>query len=175
MRKIVWTSALLSVGAVMVAPIWPAPARAAVERIPFSCLEYPISLDFSGARDVATDKTFHGWGAVVTFRDEGTSDELGVYCEGTDVVRGNTNENLLTGVGQFWGTFRTELDAFPGSGFEGTYHEQFAFTEEGFASGEGVAKGYGELEGWQMRMSIQELYTESPSTSVSGYVFNPGG
>lgn len=172
MRRIVRALAVLSVGGMLI--LLTGPAQAAVQRIGFSCLEYGIGEDFSGARGWEAGNTFHGRNGVVMFRDLGTSPELGRYCAGTDLVIGNINQNLLTGVGQLRGTFRYELDAFPGSGFEGTFQEQVVVTEEGWASGEGIAHGYGELEGWQMRMSIQELFTEDPSTRVSGYVFNPG-
>ncbi len=161
---LVRTLAVLSVGAMMIVPMWP--ARATVERIEIACTDYFLSLDLSGATDWMAGNVWHGRGGQETVRTEGSP-----YCEGKEIVVGSVNLNDEW-VEEDWGTFRYELDAFPGSGFEGSWRCA--------SSGpcEEVGTGYGALEGWQIRTSLEVLEPEKrkdPYALVWGYVFNPGG
>lgn len=164
MRRVLRTLVAASVGAIVFVPM--TPAHATTERIPFACEEYLVSLDLSGAREWEAGNVPHGRNGTAILRPEGEAENLGEFCEGRDIVVGNHNWFWT-----FWGTFRLELDAYPDSGFEGTWHELYP-------RGEGVGQGYGVLEGWQMRLWVQELDPESPSDPISriwGYVFNPRG
>lgn len=89
-----------------------------------------------------------------------------------EIDTGGGNQAL---VGTYWGTFRFELDAFPGSGFEETWQLQFNYPNQG--EDEEVGTGYGVFEGWQIRTWFQILEQEGetdPYYLVWGYVFNPG-
>lgn len=136
MRKIVWTLAVLSVGAIMILPT--SPAQATVERHELECTAYLVSLDTSGGREWQGGNVWHGRNGLETNRTEGSP-----YCAGMEVVVGNANLGV---VGQAWGTFRYELDAFPGSGFKGRWQVQFNSPTGG--EGDEVGQGYGLFEGW---------------------------
>ncbi|HEX9122710.1 MAG TPA: hypothetical protein VF984_05020 [Actinomycetota bacterium] len=168
MRKIVRTLAVLSVGAITIVPMWP--AQAAVERHELQCTTYLVSFDGSGGRGWEAGNTSHGRTGVETNRTEGSP-----YCAGMEIVgpEAGFNQGLVFTA---WGTFRYELDAYPGSGFEGGWQLQFNNANQG--QGEEVGTGYGFFEGWQIRTSFQLLDQEEetdPYYLVWGYVFNPAG
>lgn len=167
MRKIVRTLTVL-VGAMVIVPMWP--AQAAVEGHDLECTAYFLSFDGSGGRGWEAGITSHGRIGVETNRTMGSP-----YCTGTEIVGPEIGFNQAL-VGTFWGTFRYELDAFPGSGFEGRWQMQFNYPTQG--EGEEVGTGYGAFDGWQIRTTFQLLEQEEetdPYYLVWGYVFNPGG
>ncbi len=102
------------------------------------------------------------------------------YCAGMEIVGPDAGANEVVIVlgprGTYWGTFRYELAAYPGSGFEGRWQMQANLHT--WAEGDEVGTGYGVFEGWQIRTSFQLLEQEAetdPYYLVWGYVFNPGG
>ncbi len=168
MRKIVRTLAVLSIGAMMIVPIWP--AQAAVERHDLECTAWNVSFDTSGTRIWEAGPTFHARTAVETNRTEGSP-----YCAGMEIVGPDAGANEAL-VGTYWGTFRYELDAYPGSGFEGRWQMQCNVAT--WCEGDEVGTGYGYFEGWQMRTTFQlleQVEETDPYYLVWGYVFNPAG
>ncbi len=170
MRKIVRMLAVLSFGAMMLVPMWP--AQAALERIDIACTAYFVSLDTSGTRTWEAGNTFHARTAVETNRTEGSP-----YCAGMEIVgpEGGFNGAL---VGTVWGTFRYELTGpYSGSGFEGRWQMQGNLATQN--EGDEVGTGYGVFEGWQFRDTFQILNGDAGPGDlyylVWGYVFNPGG
>ncbi len=112
--------------------------------------------------------TSHGRGLNPVWRNRGDA-----LCAGTLNLVFNYDINWLTGQGTIWGTWRTDLKKFPGSGFEGTFTESLSFTGEVVGEGSTVGSGYGGLDGWRFKSTIVEIYLGY--IVETGEAFLPGG
>lgn len=135
-------------------------ASATTERIPVSGSE--VCTEIAPGRSWMDGSVLQVRGSVFDCTMAG--DE---YLTGTETVVVNFNLDLATGMGTLWGTFRSDLAAFDG-GFEGAWNGHWLTFPRW--SGKAVGRGWGELDGSQVRL---DLYVAAPG-SLSGFVFSPG-
>ena len=172
MRKFLRTLAVLSVGAMMIVPTWP--AQASGEQIPTTC----TTVSIQNGWDVNGKETNDFWvGEDGWLYHHGTGywqAHGDTYCTGFWYGDGYWRIDDPTMQppfeGYLWGTFRIELsDPKIDGGFEASYTGQFVWEGDTIWEGELSGQGYGDLQGWQIRMSIWN------GEVATGYVFHPGG
>lgn len=169
MRKIVRTLAVLSVGGLMALPSWP--AQATVEQIPTTCQTHWVhepGWDVNGK--TLSEFEYLPDGRLWHHGDGWARGNGDVYCQGFWYVDGHWVLNEATMEGELWGTIRMELGfANIDGGFEASYTGQFVFEGDTIWEGELSGQGYGELQSWQIWMTVWngEIWT--------GYVIPSGG
>jgi hypothetical protein len=136
-----------------------------------------------------TGNMWHLRGFTLLNRVEGV--ENPDYQTGFNLSVVNWNWNLKNGNVSSWGTYELSLDAYDG-GSAGTFTIEIAPNEIGAAGpdfnpadpatwpcsdwtkGEAVGRGYGELEGQQVRVTIDSS-TCGAFTTYDAVMFTPGG
>lgn len=136
-----------------------------------------------------TGNMWHVRDFTLRYRVEGI--ENPDYQTGFNLSVVNWNWNLKNGNVGSWGTYETSLDAFNG-GSAGTFTIEIAPNEGSVAGpdfnpadpgtwpcvdwtrGEAVGRGYGELEGQQVRTSIDSANCGG-FTTYDAVLFTPGG
>jgi len=160
-RKMRRTTLFSVVVALMLAALLPAStASATTTRIPQTGSEI-CGPPISPFTFWVSDGVQHVRGMVLEC--EATGDD---YLAGDEVVVVNLNQDLATGGGTLWGTWRSDLVGSEG-GFEGTWNGHYTPTTPDGWLGRAVGQGWGELEGWQARLVLRTTHN-----SVSGFVFS---
>lgn len=138
------------------------PAAAKTDRVPFSGQDTFIAQTDPGRQWFSDEgRIMHVRGSVSTY----TSTSDSVYYEGDAVIVVNYNLDLATGNGQLWGSSRLSTST---GGFDGTWVGKFtAFSW----AGNGLAKGFGDMVGYQQRFTLQAA---SFGDTVEGFTFLPG-
>jgi hypothetical protein len=139
------------------------PAAATTDKMAFSGDDTLVE-ELDPGTEWYSDGVWHmrGW----TGRYISTGDSP--YYRGDLVIVANWNLHLTNGNGAIWGTATMQLDAFDG-GFAWKWFGQWS---DFVWSAKGVAKGFGELDGWQQRGDLQS--TGFGTDTVRGVTFSPG-
>lgn len=92
-----------------------------------------------------------------------------IYADGEEINTINFDLDMVTGLGNIWGTGVHYPTAFPGSTWQCRF--EMTFTPNPYYAGKGVCQGTGALHTWQWRVDLQNT---AQGASASGYIFKPG-
>lgn len=161
MRRVMTISAALIVLLAMAVP-----AVAKTDRIPFSGTDTnQVQVDPGRMWFSDDGRIMHVRGSVSDYTSISNMPE---FYSGTATIVVNWNYDFETESGRLWGTSNIAID--DNSGFAGTWVAEW--TGDGFAwVGHGLAKGYGDLEGYQQRYDLESI---PGGDAVVGFTFMPG-
>lgn len=158
--------------AVALAAALPSVATATTTRIPFSGTGYVIDEISPGTT------TMHG--TVLSVRGMTwayMNDVPTPLLAGPDVVVINYDLDVVTGLGELWGTDQPRPTAYPGGGFNCTWHGTWAGGMPPTWTGKDVCHGFDELAGYQLRYDgvTVDRTLRSPFLAVTRLAVGPDG